>query len=92
MGRGFLDVPQQNPGIETGGGDERGPQRVRPDRLGDPRAAGHPANNSGGTMPVQPLSVRREEDRPFHAFPGGQVDRPGRAGASGIVTTLPPYG
>jgi hypothetical protein len=35
-------------------------------------------------VPVQPLSVRGEEDRPFHAFADGQVNRPrgprGRAG------------
>ena len=33
-----------------------------------------------GAVPVQPLPVRAEEDRPIHAFADGQVDRPGCAG------------
>jgi len=57
---------------------------VRPDRLGDPGAARDTADDPGGAVPVQPLSVRGEEDRPFHAFADGQVNRPrgprGRAG------------
>jgi len=79
----FLDIPQRNPGVE-GGGDEGVPQGVRPDRLGDPGAARDTADDPGGAVPVQPLSVRGEEDRPFHAFADGQVNRPrgprGRAG------------
>ena len=43
MGGGFLYVPQRNPGIERRG-DERVAQRMRPDRFGDPGAAGGPAD------------------------------------------------
>jgi hypothetical protein len=75
---GFLHVPERDAGVE-GGRDERVPQGMRPDRLGDPGAAGHPADNPGGAVPVQPLSVRAEENRPAHALADGQVDRPGRA-------------
>jgi hypothetical protein len=49
---GFLHVPQRDPGVKRGG-DERVPQGVRPDRLGDPGAAGYPADNPGGAVPVQ---------------------------------------
>jgi hypothetical protein len=76
---GFLDVAERNSGVE-GGGDECVPQRVRPDRLGDPGAAGHPADDPRGAVPIQPLSVRAEEDRPLHALSDDQVDRPCRAG------------
>jgi hypothetical protein len=48
---GFLDVPERHPGIE-GGGDECVPQRMRPDRLGDPGADRDPADDPRGTMPV----------------------------------------
>jgi len=46
------------------------------DLLGDPGAAGDPPDDPGGGVPVQPLSVGIEEDRPFHALADGQVDRP----------------
>ena len=52
----FLDTAERDPGVE-GGGDERVPQGVRPDRLGDPSAASHPADNPGGAVPVLPPSV-----------------------------------
>jgi hypothetical protein len=57
-------------------GDERVPEGVRPDGLGDPGAAGYPADDPGGAVPVQPPAARGEEDGSFAAFPGGQVDRP----------------
>jgi hypothetical protein len=76
---GFLDVAERNLGVE-GGGDERMPQRVGPDRLGDSGADGHPADDPGGAVPVQPLSVGGEEDRSFRAFADDQVDRPCGAG------------
>ena len=50
---GFLDVAERHPGVE-GGGDERMPQRVRPDRLGDCGTDGYPADDPGGTVPAQP--------------------------------------
>ena len=78
MRGGFLDVPQRDAGVE-GGGDERVPQRVRPDLLGDPGAAGDPADDPPGAVPVQPLPVGGQEDRPVAAFADGQVDRPGGA-------------
>jgi hypothetical protein len=70
-----LDIAQRNPGVE-GGGDERVPQSVRPDQLGDPAPAGDSADDPGGAVPVQPLPVRAAEDRSFHALADGQVDRP----------------
>src|SRR5215472_14706567 len=42
VGGGFLHVAKRDSGVE-GGGDERVAQRVRPDRFGDPGAAGYPA-------------------------------------------------
>jgi hypothetical protein len=44
---GFLYVAQRDPGVK-GGGDERMPERVGPDRLGDARAAGQAAHDSPG--------------------------------------------
>jgi len=71
-----LHVPQRHPGVERGG-DERMSQRVRADVLGDLGAAGDPADDPGGTVPVQPPPVRGEEQRPFGPLADGQVDRPG---------------
>jgi len=76
---GFLHIPKRHPGIE-GGGDERMPQRVRPDRLGDPGAAGHPAHDPRDTVLVQPLPIKCEEDWPLAALADRQVDRPRRPG------------
>jgi len=44
---------ERDPGIQ-GGGDERMPQGVPPDRLGDSGADGDPADDPGGTVPAQP--------------------------------------
>jgi len=44
---------------------------VQRDRLGDPGAAGHPADDPRGAVPVRPLSARAEEDRTFHALADG---------------------
>jgi hypothetical protein len=63
VGSGFLHVPQRHPGIQRGG-DERVPQRVRPDRLGDPGAAGDPADDPPGAVPVQPAPIGGQEDWP----------------------------
>jgi hypothetical protein len=70
---GFLDVAEGYPGVE-GGGDERVPQRVRADLLGDPGAAGDPADYPGGAVPVEPLAVGGEEQRP-----AGPISRNSRA-------------
>ena len=71
----FLDITKRYPGVE-GGGDERMPQGVRPDRLGHSGAAGYPAHDPPGTVPVQPTAISRQEDRSFGALADGQVDRP----------------
>jgi hypothetical protein len=54
------------------------PQRVRPDRFGDPGAEGDPADDPGGAVPVQPLPLGGKEDRPVYPLTHGQVDRPRR--------------
>ena len=51
----------------------------RPDRFGDPGAAGGPADDPGGAVPVQPAAIKSQEDRPVGALADGQVDRPCRA-------------
>jgi len=81
VGGGFLDIPQRHPGIQRRG-DEGVPQRVGPDGLGDPGAARDFADDPPGAVLVQPPPVVGEEDGAVAAFPGGQVDRPGGAGAS----------
>jgi len=48
---GFLHVPQRYPGVERGR-DERVPKDVRADVLGDPGAAGGPADDPGDAMAV----------------------------------------
>src|ERR1019366_3573073 len=74
----FLHIPQRYPGIERRG-DERMPQRVRPDGLSDPGAASYPAYDPGGAVPVQPAAIKGEEDRSFTALADGQVYGPCRA-------------
>jgi antitoxin (DNA-binding transcriptional repressor) of toxin-antitoxin stability system len=76
VGRGFLHIPEWHAGVQ-GGGDEGVPQSVRPDGLGDPGAAGNPADDPPGAVPVQPAAVRSEEHRVLATLPDGQVD--GRA-------------
>ena len=53
----FLDVTQRDPGIERGG-NERMPECVRRDGLGDHSPAGDLAHDPSGTMPVQSPPVR----------------------------------
>jgi hypothetical protein len=67
MRRGFLDVAQRDPSVECGG-DERVPQRVGRDGLGDPGAASDPAEDAGSAVPVQPSPGAGEEERPFGAL------------------------
>jgi hypothetical protein len=41
--------------------------------------ARHPADDPGGAVPVQPPTVRGDEQRPFGALADGQVDSAGGA-------------
>jgi hypothetical protein len=50
-----------------------------PDALGDPGALGGPADDVGGAVPVQPPTVRSQEEGSVPALADGQVDRPGGA-------------
>jgi hypothetical protein len=77
---GFLHVAERDSGSE-GGGDECVPQRVRADLLGGPGAAGDPAGDPGGAVPVQPLPVRGDEQRPAGALADSKID--GAGGARG---------
>ena len=86
---GFLHIPQRHPSVQCRG-NERVPQRMRPDRLADPGSAGGPPDDPRRTVAVQPPAVRSQEDRPIAALADGQVDRPGGARRSGMMTTLPP--
>ena len=72
---GFLHIAQRDPSVQRGG-DKRVPQRMRPDRLGDPGAAGHPADHPPSAVPVQPSAISGQEDRSLAALADGQVDRP----------------
>ena len=85
----FLHVTQRDAGVQ-GGGDEGVTQRVRSDPLADPGTASDTAHDPPSSMPIDPFTVGVEEDRTFHTFADSQVDCPGDAGASGIVTNLPP--
>jgi hypothetical protein len=78
VGGGFLHVTQRHPGA-GGGGDERVPQGVRADVLGDPGAAGYPADDPGGAVPAGPPPVASAEERSFGALADRQVDRAGGA-------------
>ena len=75
MGGGLLHIPERDPSVQRGG-DERVPQGVRPDGLGDPRPAGHPPDDPPGAVPVEPAPIGRQEDGSFGALADGQVDRP----------------
>src|SRR5258708_11828932 len=75
-------------------GDECVPQRVGPDGLGNPGAAGDPADDPPGAVPVQPVPARGQEVGPsararpraskaraehsMSAPPGGEKRPPGR--------------
>jgi hypothetical protein len=46
---------------------------------GSPPECPRPADDPPGAVPVQPMIIRRQEDRPFYALADGQVDCPGGA-------------
>jgi hypothetical protein len=73
-----LHVAQRHPGIQ-GGGDERVPESVGRDGLGDLGAAGDLADDPPGAVPVEPAPVRGQERWPAGALADGQVDCPGGA-------------
>jgi len=59
--------------------------------LGQPGAAGDPADDPPGAVPVQPHARRADEDRSLAPFADGQVDRPGGAGCQrddGLLAAL----
>ena len=85
----FLHVTKRDTGVQ-GGGDEGVTQGVRSDSLADPGTAGDTVHDPPGSVPIEPVAVRSEEDRTFQTFPDGQVDCTGDAGGEGIVTSLPP--
>jgi hypothetical protein len=58
--------------------------------LGDPGAAGNPADDLGGAVPVEPLRVGGEEQRALVRSPVARSMARAVRGASGMVTTLPP--
>ena len=49
---------------------------MRPGGRGDPGAAGYPAGDPPGAVPVQAVPVHGAEDRSFAALADGQVDGP----------------
>jgi hypothetical protein len=89
VGGSLLNIAQRHAGVQ-GGGDGCVSERVRSDGLGDPGTARDLPDDPPGAVPVQPPPVSGEEDRAVAAFAGRQVNRPGGARASGMVTTLPP--
>jgi hypothetical protein len=72
----FLDVAQWNSGVERSS-DERVPQRVRPDALGDPRLSGNSTHDPTGGMTVESLTSAVDEDRALETLTDREVERPG---------------
>ena len=89
VGGGLLHIAQRHPGIERSG-DKSMPQRVRPDGLADAGAAGDPADDPGGAVPVQPPPIRARKTGPSGRSPIARSIARAVRGASGMVTTLPP--
>jgi hypothetical protein len=71
--------------LKLSGRDERVPQRVRADLLGDPGAAGDPADDAGCAVPVHPPPVADQE----HRYPAGPHSPPGRAGQDRAEARIP---
>jgi hypothetical protein len=66
VGSRFLHVSQRHPCVERRS-DECMPQRMWPDGLGDPGAAGDLADDPGSAVTVQPAAISGQEDRCFPA-------------------------
>lgn len=75
----FLDVAQRDASVQ-GGGDERVAQRVRSDPLVDAGAARDPPDDAAGAVPIHPLPVRAQEDRPVEDVRRWPGRRHGRCG------------
>jgi hypothetical protein len=71
----FLDVAQRNSGVERSG-DERVPQRMRPDALGDPGLSGYATHNASGGMAVGSLTGAVHEDRALETLTDREVEYP----------------
>jgi hypothetical protein len=66
-----------------GGGDEGMPQGVRPDGLDDPGAAGGPADDPPGAVPVQAAAVCARNTAPSQRSPIARSMARAVRGASG---------
>jgi hypothetical protein len=84
-----LDVAQRDTGVERSG-DERVPQRVGPDALGDPCLSGDSTHDPTGSMTVESLPGAVDEIGPSIRSPIARSTVRATRGASGVVTTLPP--
>ena len=82
MAGGLLDIPEGNAGVK-GAGDERVPEAVRADPLGDSGPTGKPLDRPIGGVAVHPAALGPEEDRPHRSLADIEVDRPGGAGSQG---------
>src|SRR5258708_26998064 len=87
---GLLDIPQRDACVE-GRGNESVPECVGPYRLGDPGAARHAADDTRGTVPVQPSAIGGEEYRAFTPLANRKGDSTAGARAKGMVTILPTF-
>jgi len=72
----FLDVPQRNAGVECSS-DERVPQGVRTDALGDPRLSGDATHDPSGGVTIEALPSPIHEDRALEPLVDRQVEGPG---------------
>src|SRR5260370_5300304 len=73
-------------------GDECVPQRVGPDGLGNPGAAGDRADDPPGAVPVQPAPAGGEEAGPSARSPVARAVAQAGRGEGRVVATVPPYG
>src|SRR5258708_17367790 len=71
-------------------GDECVPQRVGPDGLGNPGAAGDRADDPPGAVPGQPAPAGGEELGPSARSPVTRSIPRAVRGVSGMVATAPP--
>jgi hypothetical protein len=86
---GFLDVAERDTGIECCG-DERVAERVWSDSLVDPGSTRDASHDPGRAMAIETTTGAVAEDRTVASLPDSEIDRPGGAWGSGIVTVLPP--